>query len=230
MVAELGSPKRPLPADDLPSWTWQPTDKLIRVYHAHPTYSGRQHRLYGPLNRFDQQIRDRRQQPKLQPDGRGVVYLAEALSTALAEAFQGQGAEVAVCPNMRAVPMAPSSPTEMLDLTGDGLMKIGALAGLASGNYARRLTQRWGRAIYEDLESFAGIRYRGAHQNGICIAGWERTGSLIFTESQDLALDGPLWSRVVLALSTQGRLARKIPALNCPECAKRSVTTRLAPI
>lgn len=97
MVAKLGSPTRPLPSDDLPAWTWKPTQKLIRVYHAHAAHSGRQHRLYGALNRFDHQVRDRHQKPKLQPDGRGVIYLAETLGTALAEAFQSQGVEVGVC-------------------------------------------------------------------------------------------------------------------------------------
>ncbi len=100
MVAPLGSPGRPLPADDLPSWAWTPVQKLLRVYHVHPVHSGRQHRLFGPLNRFDQQIRDRHQQPKPQPDGRGVMYLAETLGTALTEAFQEQGVEVGICPKM----------------------------------------------------------------------------------------------------------------------------------
>lgn len=63
--------------------------------------------------------------------------------------------------------MAPAAAVELLDIAGSGVMKIGAVAGLASGDYARRATQRWGRAIYEDLQRFAGARYRGAHQNGI---------------------------------------------------------------
>lgn len=176
------------------------TRKLIRVYHAHPAYSGRQHRLFGPLARFDYQIRDRHQNPKLQLDGRGVIYLADKLETALAEAFQDQGVEVGICPNMRAVSMSPALAVELLDLGGNGVMKIGALAGLASGNYRRRLTQRWGRRIYEDLDTFAGIRYRGAHQHGLCVVGWERTGPLTFDAASDLELDGPLWTRVVVAL------------------------------
>jgi hypothetical protein len=227
VVAALGPPTRPLPSDDLPTWTWSPTRKLIRVYHAHPAYSGRQHRLFGPLNRFDHQIRDGHQQPKVQPDGRGVIYLAENLGTALAEAFQSQGVEVGVCPNMRAVAMAPVTPTDLLDLTGDGLMKIGALAGLASGYYARRLTQRWGRAVYEDLEAYAGIRYRGAHQNGLCVVGWERTGPLAFDPADDHPLDGPLWDRLTVALADQGRTALKIDVLDCPDCQRDGTTSRL---
>jgi hypothetical protein len=229
VVAKLGSPTRPLPSDELPAWTWKPRQKLIRVYHAHTGHSGRQHRFYGPLNRFDHQVRDRHQQPKLQPDGRGVIYLAETLGTALAEAFQSQGVEVGVCPNMRAVPMAPPSATALLDLTGDGVMKIGALAGLAAGHYPRRVTQRWGRAIYEDLKGFAGIRYRGAHQSGICVVGWERTSPLAFADDEDLELDELLWDRVVVALADQWRVATKINFRDCPECQRGGATSRLTP-
>jgi hypothetical protein len=229
VVAQLGSPTRPLPSDDLPAWTWKPAQKLIRVYHAHAAYSGRQHRIYGPLNRFDHHVRDGHRQPKLQPDGRGVIYLAETLGTALAEAFQDQGVEVGVCPNLRAVPMAPASTTDLLDLTGDGVMNIGAVAGLASGHYSRRVTQRWGRAIYEDLETFVGIRYRGAHQNGICVVGWERTGPLAFADDADLELDDLLWDRVIVALADQGRAATKVDVLDCPQCQRDGATSRLAP-
>ena len=43
--------------------------------------------------------------------------------------------------------MAPATALALLDITGDGVMKIGAFAGLASGAYPRSLTQRWGRAM-----------------------------------------------------------------------------------
>lgn len=230
MVAPLGSPKRPLQDDRLPVWTWAAHQQLLRVYNVHPDHSGRQHRLFGPLNRFDQHIRDRHQRPKAQPDGRGVIYLAETLGTALAEAFQEQGVDVGVCPNMRAVAMASSSPIDLLDITGDGVMKIGAVAGLASGAYPRRITQRWGRAIYEDLDGFAGIRYRGAHQNGICVAGWERTGPLAFDPAEDFSLRSKaLWGRVVVALGNQGRAAMRIPVGACTTCQRNGIKAAIAP-
>lgn len=230
MVAPLGSPERPLRNDDLPAWIWTPTEKLIRVYHVHRDYSGRQHRVFGPLNRFDHQIRDGHQRPKTQPDGRGVIYLAETLGTALAEAFQEQGVDVGVCPNMRAVAMAAPTATALLDITGDGVMKIGAVAGLASGAYPRRVTQRWARAIYEDLGEFAGVRYRGAHQNGICIAAWERTGPLAFNSAEDFSLRSKtLWGRVVVALADQGRAAERITVGACPTCRCYGLKNRTTP-
>jgi hypothetical protein len=200
------------------------------VYHVHPVHSGRQHRVFGPLNRFDQHIRDRHQRPRTQRDGRGVIYLAETLGTALAEAFQEQGVEVGICPNMRAVAMAPSATVDLLDITGEGVMKIGAVAGLASGAYPRRLTQRWGRAIYEDLEGFAGIRYRGAHQNGICVAAWKRTGPLVFDPAEDFSLRSKtLWGRVVVALADQGRVAKRITVSACPTCRRNGIKKVIAP-
>ncbi len=192
--------------------------------HADPVRSGRQHRTFGPLNRFDQQIRDRHQHPKDQPDGRGVIYLAEMLETGLAEAFQGQGVEVGICPNMRAVAMAPAAAAQLLDITESGVMNIGAVAGLASGDYPRRATQRWGRAIYEDLQRFAGVRYRGAHQNGICVVVWERTNPLVFDAAEDFSLrDAILWGRVVQDLANQGRKARQITAAACTTCQQRGL-------
>lgn len=230
MVAKLGSPKRPLPDDDLPEWAWAPTQKLLRVYHVHPDHSGRQHRVFGPLNRFDHQIRDRHRRPKTQPDGRGVIYLAETLGTALAEAFQEQGVDVGVCPNMRAVAMAPATIVVLLDITGDGVMKIGALAGLASGAYPRFLTQRWARAMYEDLPNFMGVRYYGAHQNGICVVAWERTGPLVFDPAEDFSLRSKrLWTRVVVALANQGRAAQRITVSGCSTCQRYGLKNRTEP-
>jgi len=126
--------------------------------------------------------------------------------------------------------MASSSPIDLLDITGDGVMKIGAVAGLASGAYPRRITQRWGRAIYEDLDGFAGIRYRGAHQNGICVAGWERTGPLAFDPAEDFSLRSKaLWGRVVVALGNQGRAAMRIPVGACTTCQRNGIKAAIAP-
>jgi hypothetical protein len=109
-------------------------------------------------------------------------------------------------------------------------MKIGAVAGLASGDYSRRMTQRWGRAIYEDLQRFAGVRYRGAHQNGICVVAWERTSPLVFDPAEDFSLrDAILWGRVVRDLAQQGRKARQITVAACKTCQQRGLKRRIAP-
>jgi hypothetical protein len=160
-----------------------------------------------------------------------VIYLAESFGCGLAEAFQGKGRVIEICPNMRAIPMAPTSEVLLLDITGEGIMKIGARAALASGSEPRRLTQRWGRAIYEDLPDFAGILYRSAHQNGRCVVGWERTVALAFDSAQDRALASrKLWPRTIVALAGQGREARRVRSTDCSDCRAAGVSRAIAPV
>lgn len=196
---------------------------MFRVFHAHPDPSRAPNvaRIYGPVARFDPHVRDRRQQPKLQPDGRGVIYLGDTLGCGLAEAFQEQWPDVQICPNRHVVQAAPHAPIELLDITGDGAMAIGAVGTLGSGDEPRRLTQRWGRAIYEDLPGLAGVLYRGAHQGGLSVAVWERAGELEVRPgmpADGLALNGPLRTRVTAALGRQGRHPVWISEAGCDDC------------
>jgi hypothetical protein len=152
-----------------------------------------------------------------------VSYLGDTLGCGLAEAFPGQWPEVRICPNHHAAQAAPCQPVELLDLTGDGAMAIGGVGTLGSGNEPRRLTQRWARAIYEDLPNLAGVLYRGAHQGGTSVAVWERAGELqtrpgIPADGQ--ALSGPLAARVTVALARQGRRPVWIAAASCEDCRK----------
>jgi len=194
---------------------------MLRIYHAHPDpiRSPLRARTFGPLGRLDPHVRDRHRLPREQPDGRGVNYLAESLDCGLAEAFPEQWPEVAICPNSRAAWAIPDSAVPLLDLTEDGAMYIGAVGTLAWGDEPRTKTQRWARAIYEDLRDYAGIRYRAAHQGGIAIAVWERAGLLRLARRQDYALiDAWIWRRVQSALARQRRTAVRIGANACAKC------------
>lgn len=223
-MTRLRSPERPLPdpgAEHVVAW--QPDDWMVRVFHAHPdpSRSPLRARVYGPVSRFDPHVRDRRQRPRVQPDGRGVNYLADSLGCGLAEAFPEQHPEVRICPNHRAVLAAPQRPVELLDVTGDGAMAIGAVGTLGSGDEPRRLTQRWSRAIYEALRDLHGLMYRGAHQGGLSLAVWQRAGELHAkpgTPRGGAALAGPLADRVAVALARQGRYPVWINAADCPAC------------
>jgi hypothetical protein len=218
VVARLGDPKRPLPLDP-PTWTLRPAKNLVRIYHRHPLRQPLVPRQWGPLNRFDPHIRDRRGQPRNSPDGRGVLYLADDLTCALAEAFQEELSDVAVCPNVRAIWARARGSAKLLDLTGNGVMYIGAVATASSGDEPRRRTQRWGRAIYEDYAHLAGIRYRAAHQGGMAIALWETAPAVAGLRGQDRGLrERGVWERVVLGFATQGRLPVRIPAADCSQC------------
>ena len=228
MVTLLRPPKGTLPDPGREHlWTWRPDRPMVRLYHAHPGRSPLRARTYGPLGRFDPHVRDRHNRPQEQRDGRGVSYLAETLSCALAEAFPEQWLEVANCPGARALQAAPGKAVTLLDLTGDGAMRIGAVGTLGSGNEPRRLTQRWGRAIYEQFPSLAGIRYRGAHQGGTAVAVWERAG-ILRASSATVApgpalLDPGMKERVTVALAAQGRYPVRIAAADCRCCREASL-------
>ena len=193
---------------------------MVRVYHAHPRRHPVAPRTYGPLNRFDPHVRDRRGRPREDPEGRGVLYLAGDLATALAEAYSGQWPQVDVCPNARAGWARPAAPITLLDLTGNGALAIGAVGTMAWGDEPRRRTQRWGRRIHEQYTALDGIFYRGAHQGGDSVALWERAPAIRSSAGGDRRL-WAVWTYVVVALAKQNRYPRRIAAADCPACARR---------
>ncbi|HEY6689358.1 MAG TPA: hypothetical protein VI094_24485, partial [Propionibacteriaceae bacterium] len=81
MVTPLRPPVRPL-HDPGPGfvWIWEPSDLMVRIYHDHPHRPPVRARTFGPLNRFDPHVRDRRQRARQQVDGRGVNYVAVDLA------------------------------------------------------------------------------------------------------------------------------------------------------
>jgi len=190
---------------------------MLRVYHKHPGRDGLRPRTYGPLARFDPHVRDRHHTPREDPQGRGVLYLGRDLATGLAEAYSGQWPVVDICPHARAAWVRPSEGIELLDLTGDGAMKIGAVGTLAWGDEPRPRTQRWGRRIYEQYTHLDGILYLAAHQGGESIALWERAPHLEAAVGGDRAL-WAVWRHVIVALARQGRTPRRISPAACEAC------------
>lgn len=226
MVAKLGDPQATLPTDP-PIWRWQTSRPTVRVYHEETGHDGMVPRTYGPRARFDPHVRDAHQRPREDPQGRGVLYLAADLATALAESYPGQWPEVSICPHARAGWAHPTAPIPLLDLTGEGALAIGATGTLQWGDEPRRRTQRWGRRIYEQYHDLQGIRYQAAHQGGECVVLWERAPALYSLEDDDRGL-WAVWSRVVTALAGQRRTPRRIAATDCKRCreAKLSGPTR----
>jgi hypothetical protein len=131
VVTKLRRPARPLPdpGNQYDRW-WSPGSWMVRLYHEVPSREPLNPRTYGPLNRFDPHVRDRQQRPREQIDGRGVLYLAENLGCALAEGLPEQSPEIAICPGRYLIMVSPVRSLRLLDLTGDGAMKIGAVATL----------------------------------------------------------------------------------------------------
>lgn len=205
-----------LPADP-PVWRWPKRTPMVRVYHEGRGVDALAPRTFGPLARFDPHVRDGRQRPREDPEGRAVLYLAASLATALAESYAGQWSEVSICPHARAAWAYPPDPIPLLDLTGEGAHAIGATGTLQWGNESRRRTQRWGRRIHEQYGALDGIRYQAAHQGGECVALREGAPALRRSPGGDRRL-WAVWSRVVVALAGQGRAPRRIAAADCSRC------------
>lgn len=154
-----------------------------------------------------------------------MLYVATNLATALGEVF-GDLSIAEICPNYRVAIVGPRSPIDLLDLRGQGAaMRIGALPSLATGAYARDLTQQWARAIHEDQpapnRTVHGVYYNAAHSNGPALALWD-TDSMVETlhsgsAPQDFALsDPPLWPRIVHAAGTISLAVATVSA--CASC------------
>jgi hypothetical protein len=190
---------------------------MVRIYHEDPSKDGMAPRTFGPLARFDPHVRDSHQRPREDPEDRGALYLAADLATALAESYPGQWPEVLICPHARAAWVSPPKPINLLDLTGQGALAIGAPGTLQWGDEPRRRTQRWGRRIYEQYNDLDGIRYQAAHQGGECVVLWERAPNLHQLAGGDRRL-WAVWSRVTAALAGQSRVPRRIAASDCERC------------
>jgi hypothetical protein len=196
---------------------------MVRVYHEHPGREPTRPRTFGPVARFDPQMRDRRQHPRTDPQGRGALYLAEDLGTALAEAYSGLWPEVPICPHARAVWLLPPRAIDLLDLTGPGAMAIGAVGTLQWGDEPRHRTQRWARKLYEQYAELDGTCYQAAHQGGIAVVLWDRAPTLEGPAGGDRKL-WAVWSRVTVALAGQGRTARRTDPSDCAGCQHAGFT------
>jgi RES domain-containing protein len=224
VVAKLGAPPATLPADP-PERQWGRREPLIRVYHEHPARDGMAARTFGPLGRFDPHVRDRHRRPREDPEGRGVLYLARDLPTALAEAYSGQWPTVSICPHARAGWVRPGEPIDLLDLTSEGALALGAVGTLAWGDEPRALTQRWGRRIYEQYTRLDGIWYRSAHQGGELVALWDRAPALEPAPGGDRRL-WAVWPYVQVALAGQRRRPVRTAAAVCGTCRQYGCTAR----
>lgn len=224
MVVPLDPPARPISGGT--STTIDATEgPLRRIYHMDQrSPSGIFRRSYGPTERFDHHTP--KPLPAEDPDGRAVIYLAREIGVCGAEVF-GDVKEANICPQYRAVAALPNHPTEIQDLVGAGVMALGALAGLGTGDVSRRLSQEWARAVYEDDPAghpVDGVRYLGAHDGQEAIALWERAPALDVIQHPggmvaDAALSHPpLWRRFTVEMRSRGIVVRRIQSSQCVRC------------
>lgn len=146
--------------------------RTYRIYHRglyapHATHL----RTWGPHPsiRFDHH---RPQEPPYHdPDGRAVLYLADALRTAVRESALTSDARplapggrptVLVCERWQVAYVEPERDEIVLqDLVQASPSLLGAPDDLGDGPHPRSMTQGWARAIYEDTPG--GHRVAGIH-------------------------------------------------------------------
>lgn len=228
MVNTLPRPQRPL--TNTPTWwTWRRRSPggpwpWYRVYHkGEHTPDGVTHRTFGPRLRLDHHTGDFKA-PAVCLDGRSVLYVARNLSVALGEVF-GERNIARICPNHRVALVEPTTDLHLVDLNSQGAcMRIGALPSLGTGAYARRRTQAWARALWEDTAPPAqahphGAYYQAAYSGGRSLALWNTDGQVATVLGaagipQDFALHD-IWNRVVVALDALGLAAEQRDTCAC---------------
>jgi hypothetical protein len=234
MVAELPNPPAVIVPQTLFEETMSGYEPWLRLYHRDPyTPSGDQYRTVGPTtSRFDHQLGD----PWTEcPEGRGVSYLARELGTAASEIFGGEE-KARVCDRWFVARVMPTGNPNVLNLTGPGMMAIGANAQLATGYNIAGRTQAWARAMYAiyprgEAITIDGIRYLGAHDFGGCLALFESAGSidvvndgLGIRDDKCLVDAGPHRDEFVTQLRIRRIAVEWIPRDDCEWCLRHVAT------
>jgi hypothetical protein len=207
---------------------------MVTVWHPQPEREkATDRRGYGPLGycRFDPHQPDRAGKPRIDPSGRSAIYLARELGTALAEVYGDVPSMIDICPRERAAVVAPAGRALLGDLTGPGLMRVGAYVSLSAAAGPRRLSQEWARAIHDDQPWVCGLHYLSAHDNGECVVLWERAPPLDLVGRAGLVLDlklqhPALWPTVRARLAERGRSVRAVES--CPRCLDNDAAAKQA--
>lgn len=130
-----------------------------------------------------------------------------------------------VCHRYRFAQLRPTAPVRLLRLDEGNADAIGALPELTtSPSDEYPLTQEWARAIYEDL-GVQGVYYRGAHNQGPCIALWDNAPKLQVVRDSGRARDASVhapgvWDRIVVEYAINNRALAKIEPFACVSCRR----------
>lgn len=225
MVGALAPPVRPITGGETKPWSGI-DGPVTRIYHIDQyTPHGLFRRTNGPRERFDPHTPDPAA-PAEDPDGRSVLYVAGVLGTCGAEVF-GDAREANICPSYRAVVALPDAPLTLQNLVGRGVMGIGALAGLGTGDIPRSESQAWARAIYEDDPTGVavdGVHYHAAHDGLTSLAIWDRSPELHVAihpngTQADLPLTyAPVWRRFLVEMMHRDIVVHRIDSADCHRC------------
>jgi hypothetical protein len=158
--------------------------RLVRLFNPKPHGIGAlTFRTFGPLDRFDHQLR-KDGKPCDNPE-RGIYYAGLTLSCCIAETFGDIG--VIETGEMRVASPITTRPLKLLDLRGQGAMRAGTVSGIASVP-SRRLSQRWSvyfydNAVYGDVD---GLIYPNVYSGEEYLALYERAQDALHCEETDI--------------------------------------------
>lgn len=112
------------------------------------------------------------------PDqGYGILYVGEDVYASFIECYgrvHGErGVAESALKQRNLIRIRSKHSLSLVDITGSGLVKLGADARLTSGEY--RKARRWAKAIWEHPQQVDGFRYRSRHDNNrICCGLFNR--------------------------------------------------------
>jgi hypothetical protein len=161
-MANKSQPKNPLPEHpdpppDFPTLNLPVVESKGLWYRLNPVqYSSALYFDRSGKGRFDGSMQ-----------GYGILYVGEDEYAAFIECYGrehgGRGVAEATLKQRNLFAIAADRPLMLVDLTGSGLVKLGADARLSSGSYA--IARVWAKAIWEHPMQVDGLRYRSRHDD-----------------------------------------------------------------
>jgi hypothetical protein len=123
--------------------------------------------------------------------GYGILYLGEDLHACFAECFARYRIKAVTKSALRSrdlFKIKTKRSLTLVDLTGRGLVRIGADAVLTTGDYDK--SRKWAKRIWESSKKFDGIRYRSRVDNDrYCYGLFDRTKAYLEEENLGNLID-----------------------------------------
>lgn len=121
-----------------------------------------------------------------QEQGYGILYVGADEYTAFIECFGrahgARGVAELALKQRNLFRITSARPRVLADLTGNGLVKLGADARLASGSYL--MARKWAQAIWQHPQQVDGIRYHSRHDDTrLCWGLFDKSRSVLQEEN-----------------------------------------------
>ena len=185
-------PPKPIPsrAGPLPPPDLRDRDLPLKRFRATTVWSRLHHRTDSPIffgrtgnHRFDA------------PAGEfGVLYLGRDVNAAFVETFLREPGKTLVAESdieARHLSRITASRTlSLVEVTGPGLVRVGATAAVSSGPY--QISKQWSLALWSHPQTPDGLLYRARNDDArFCAAVFDRVGDIFTDEPMGPLTDDP---------------------------------------